>query len=79
MLQLAQKEKRLGGQSDPMGIEQKILIWPYEQIVYAQPRICPGEWDAQILQEFWDTKDLLISARRPDLIIIKNKKEELVE
>ena len=24
-------------------------------MVYAQPRICPREWDAQIPLEFWDT------------------------
>ena len=24
-------------------------------MVYTQPRICPGEWDAPIPQEFWDT------------------------
>ena len=47
----------MGGQGDPLGIVQEIKeikIWPYEQIVYAQPRICPGEWDAQNPLEFWD-------------------------
>ena len=34
---------------------QKIEIWPYEQVVYAQPRVCPGEWDAQTSPGFWDT------------------------
>ncbi len=24
-------------------------------MVHAQPRICPGEWDAQIPLGFWDT------------------------
>ena len=24
-------------------------------MVYAQPRICPGEWDAQTPLGFWDT------------------------
>ena len=24
-------------------------------MVYAQPRICPGEWDAQTLPGFWNT------------------------
>ena len=24
-------------------------------MVYVQPRICPGEWDAQTPQVFWDT------------------------
>ena len=34
---------------------QEISIRPYEQIVYAQPRICPGEWHAQNPLGFWDT------------------------
>ena len=37
---------KLGGQGDPLGIEQEIKIWPYEQMVDAQPRIRCGEWDA---------------------------------
>ena len=35
---------RLGGQVDPLGIVQEIEIWPYEQMVYVQSSICPGEW-----------------------------------
>ena len=42
-------------------------------MVYAQPRICPGEWDAQTHLGFWDTNDHLISARRPDLKTINKK------
>ena len=38
-----------------MGIVQEIEIWPYEQMLYAQPRICSGEWDEQTLHRFWDT------------------------
>ena len=34
---------------------QEIEIWPYEQMVYTQPRICPGKWDAEISLGFWDT------------------------
>ena len=34
---------------------QEIEYWPYEQIVYAQPKICPGEWDAQNSLGFRDT------------------------
>ena len=30
-------------------------IWPYEQVVYAQLRICPGESNAQSSQGFWGT------------------------
>ena len=37
---------------------QEISIWPYEQMEYAQPRICPGEWNAQTPLQFWDTNGL---------------------
>ena len=50
-----QNNTRLGGQGDPLGIVQEIWIWPYEQTVYAQPRICSGELDAQNPLRFWDT------------------------
>ena len=33
----------MGGEGDPLKIVQEIEIWPYEQMIYAQPRICPGE------------------------------------
>ena len=33
----------LGRQDNPLGIVQEIEVRPYEQIVYSQPRICPGE------------------------------------
>ena len=46
---------RLGGQGDPLGIVHKIEVWPYEQMVYAQSRIFPEEWDTQTPQGFWDT------------------------
>ena len=36
----------MDGEGDPLGIMQEIEIWPNEQMVFAQPRICPGEWDA---------------------------------
>ena len=32
---------RLGGQGDSLGIMQEIEVWTYEQMIYAQPRICP--------------------------------------
>ena len=38
---------RLGRQGEPLGIVQEIEVWPYEQMLYAQPRICP--------MEFWHT------------------------
>ena len=35
---------RLGGQGCPLGNVQEISIWPYEQMVYAQPSTCPKKW-----------------------------------
>ena len=32
---------------------QEIEICPYEQVVYAKPRIRPGEWDTQSSLGFW--------------------------
>ena len=48
-----------GEQGKPLGIVQEIEIWPYDQMVYAQPNICPGEWDTQTLLGFWHTNGLL--------------------
>ena len=51
---LEQKEyKTGGGQGYPLGIVQEVVTWTYEQMVYAQPRICPGEWNTQTPQGFW--------------------------
>ena len=36
-----QDKTRLGGQGDPLGNVQEIEIWPYEQMVYAQPSARP--------------------------------------
>ena len=47
----------LGGQGDPLGIVQAVEVWPNEQMVYAQPRICPGEWDAKSPRGFWDSNE----------------------
>ena len=45
---LEQKEYKtwLGGKGDSVGIMQEIKIWSYNQMVYAQARICIREWDA---------------------------------
>ena len=45
----------MNGQEDPPEIVQEISIWRYEHMLYAQPRICPGKWDAQTPLGFWDT------------------------
>ena len=58
MQQISTKRNmRLGGQGDPFGIMQEVEVWPYEQMVYAQPRICPREWDAQTPLGFRDTNE----------------------
>ena len=44
-----------GGEGDPLEIEREVEIWRYEQMVYAQPRICLEEWDAQSSPGFWNT------------------------
>ena len=44
----------MGWRVNPLGIVQEIEIWPYEQMIYAQPRICPGEWDTQASLGFWN-------------------------
>ena len=45
----------MGGQGDPLGTVLEIEVWPHEQMVYAQLRICPWEWDTQTPLGFWDT------------------------
>ena len=37
----AQGETRLGRQGDSLGNVKEISIRPYQQMVYAQPGICP--------------------------------------
>ena len=38
---------------------QETEIWPFEQMVYAQQRICPGEWHTQTPLRFWHPNGLL--------------------
>ena len=52
---------------------QEISIRPYQQMVYAQPGTCPRK----LLWDFNIQMDHLIPARRPDLIIITKKNENL--
>ena len=49
--------ERLDRIGDSLGIVPEIEVWPYEQNVYAQPRICPGEWDTQTPLGFWNTNE----------------------
>ena len=55
---------------------QETEIWPYEQMVYAQPRICPRNWDEQIQWDFKIQTDHAFSARRTELVIVKKKKKK---
>ena len=56
---LAQKEYKTRcnwvGKVIHWGIVQEVEVWPYKQMVYAQKRICPGEWDTQTPLGFWHT------------------------
>ena len=45
-------------------------------MVYAQPSTCPRNNTHKLLWDFDIHTDLLISARRPDLILIKKKKKK---
>ena len=45
-------------------------------MVYTQQSICLGEWHAQLLWDIDIQTDHLISARRPDLIVINNNKKK---
>ena len=45
-------------QGDSQGIAEELSIWLYDQMVYVQRKICPGEWNAQPLLGFWDTNRL---------------------
>ena len=46
-------------------------------MVYAQTRICPGEWDLWNSLEFWDTNRSPDIGQKPDFVLM-NKKKELV-
>ena len=58
--------KKIGGEVDPLGIVQEIQISLCEQGGYAQPRICPREWDAQINWDIVIQTYHLIAPRRRD-------------
>ena len=56
----------------------KNIKWPYEQVVYTQPRILPGNWDAQTSSGFCDTiiSPNLDQTARPTDSQQKRKKKE---
>ena len=43
----------MGWQSDSVGIVPEFKIWPYQQMVYAEPNICSGECHTQTPLGFW--------------------------
>ena len=70
------------GERNSLGIVQEIEIWPCEQVVYAQPRICPRKWNAQNSLGFWDTNgspNLAQTTRPIDNQQQKKKKEKKKE
>ena len=40
-----QDKAQLDGKGDSLGTEQESKIWPYQQMVYAQTKICYKKWD----------------------------------
>ena len=43
MWKIRKENNNNSGEGGPLGIVQENDIWPYDQMVYAQPRICPGD------------------------------------
>ena len=55
---------------------QKNFISPYEHVVYAQPRICSGEWDIESSLGFWDTNRSPTLSQTTRYVILNNTKEK---
>ena len=73
-----ENKTQLAGKWDPLGIVQEIKIWPHLQMVYAQTRIRPGEWDAQNSLGFWDINIYPYSGRKTRrwwLLMIDKRRE----
>ena len=43
----------MSGQGDQLGDVQEIWIWPFKQMVYAQPSICPRKWHTPTSMGLW--------------------------
>ena len=75
---LAQKEvqdkARLGGNGDSLEIVLDIEFWPFYQMVYAQTVLENGTH--KILWDFKIQTDHLILSRRPDQVLINQKKKK---
>ena len=59
---------------DPPGIVASGFNLSTRTYGYSQPIISPGDWDTQILWDFEIQTNHLISARRPDQVIVNKKK-----
>ena len=46
-------------------------------MIYAQPRICPGKWDAQTSLGFWNTNGSPNFCQITRLVIVNKKKDNL--
>ena len=55
---------------------QEIKIWPYEQMVDAQPRIILENETQKPLWDFEKQTEPLLPTRRPDLVIIHKTKKK---
>ena len=74
--EMRERKLWLDGQGDPQGDMQEIWIWPYERMVCAQPSSSPWKWHKLTPMGLWHTHIHIVSARRPDLIIINQKKKK---
>ena len=64
----------LGGEGVLLEIVQEVWIWPYEHMVYVQPRIHPRKWDAQNSLVFWDRNGSSNLGQTNILVIVKKRK-----
>ena len=67
----------MGGLGDPLGDVQEIWIWPYEQMVYAQPSICPRKWYTQTPMGLWHIDESPNLSQKTRLYNNQWKKENL--
>ena len=66
----------IGWEGDPLGIVQKIKIWPFYQM--QKPESVLANETHEILNDFEIQTDHLISTKRLDLVIVNRKKENLL-
>ena len=76
-IHLQQGVWQLSRKSDQLEIVKEIKIWPYYQMVYAQIRIRPREWDAYDSLGLWDTNGSPNPGQKTRLSVNQQKKENL--